>query len=227
MSRAIVKVELWLAFAFGLVALSVLFAVALFAPQQNALLITVARVTLALACAGIAAIIPGFLHFQLQPTISTAVRAGGALAVFVLVYFFNPPGLIKDESNIPPPPTADYMPVVKEWLAKVDEGKFVEAYESAGSETKNEYPSEFFVSLFKTYLTPLGPVVNRKLLAANSATLLPTGERGNFRIISFETNFANGKQMEQVTVKGDGAVWKIRSHNYSPINLKQQNEDRR
>lgn len=57
MPRSTVKLEVWLAFVFGLLALAVLFAVALFAQHQNPLLITVARVTLALACAGIAAVI--------------------------------------------------------------------------------------------------------------------------------------------------------------------------
>jgi hypothetical protein len=197
----------------------VLFAVALFAQQQNALLITVARVTLAIACAGIAAVIPGFLHIQMQPTISTVIRAGGALAVFVLVYFFNPPGLI--QLDPPPPPTADYMQVVQDWQAKIDGGEFIAAYKSASLDTHKEYSPELFVSLFQTYLAPLGTVIHRKLLGANSATALPTGEKGTFRLISYETEFSAGKkQLEQIVVKVEGNEWKVRNHTYYPVESK-------
>lgn len=47
----------------------------------------VLRVVLALAGAGAAAVIPGLLKVEL----SRGIRAGGALAIFVVIYFANPP----------------------------------------------------------------------------------------------------------------------------------------
>lgn len=44
------------------------------------------RITLALAAGGITAMLPGFLSVE----ISNYIRAGGALASFVVIYFFNP-----------------------------------------------------------------------------------------------------------------------------------------
>src|SRR5258707_7916348 len=48
------------------------------------------RVVLALAAGGVGALIPGLIRVQAGPY----VRAGGALALFVLVFWFNPPKLV-------------------------------------------------------------------------------------------------------------------------------------
>lgn len=54
------------------------------------------RVVLALAAAGVGALLPGLISVNAGPY----VRAGGALALFVLVYWFNPPKLVKDPSQL-------------------------------------------------------------------------------------------------------------------------------
>ena len=80
-----------LAFVFGVVFVVVLLAVAFFVPNPTAFQYTVFRIVLALAAAGVAAMIPGFLAVN----ISTWLRAGGALAIFVIVYFYAPAALEK------------------------------------------------------------------------------------------------------------------------------------
>ena len=45
---------------------------------------------LSLAAAGVAATVPGFLNLDLDLGTSLILRAGGALAIFVVVFFFNP-----------------------------------------------------------------------------------------------------------------------------------------
>jgi hypothetical protein len=58
------------------------------------------RTVLAIAAAGIGAILPGFLFVNIKtpmvPWLQLAIRAGGGLALFVLVYFFNPAHPITD-----------------------------------------------------------------------------------------------------------------------------------
>lgn len=78
------------AFAFGVVFVIALLVLALFVPNPTPFQYTVFRVVLALAAAGAAAMIPGFL----QVTIAEWLRAGGALAVFVIVFFYNPAQLV-------------------------------------------------------------------------------------------------------------------------------------
>jgi TIR domain len=82
------------AFAFGIVFVVALLTLAILFPAPTPFQYMVFKVVLSLAAAGMAAMIPGFLTV----TISGMLQAGGALAVFAVVYFFNPASLV-----VPPP----------------------------------------------------------------------------------------------------------------------------
>jgi len=79
-----------IAFGFGGVFVVTLLIIAVFFSRPTAFQYVVFKTVLALAAAGVAAMIPGFLEL----VISTWLRAGGALAVFIIVYFYNPARLI-------------------------------------------------------------------------------------------------------------------------------------
>jgi hypothetical protein len=78
-----------LAFAFGVVFCSVLLGVALIYQHPTPSMMFVVRVILSVAAAGVGAVIPGLLQVK-----TPYVRAGGALALAVIVFFFNPPALL-------------------------------------------------------------------------------------------------------------------------------------
>ena len=80
----------------GLVFLSLLFVAALLIPQPTLFQVNVFKTLLALFAAGIGALIPGFIEVDYKPYI----RAGGALALFVIVYFFDPAGYTADEVTV-------------------------------------------------------------------------------------------------------------------------------
>lgn len=82
-------------FAFGIAFIVVLLILAIFFPNPTPFQFEVFKTVLALAAAGVAALIPGLLNVDLP-----AVRATGALAVLILVYKFSPAALV-----VPPPPT--------------------------------------------------------------------------------------------------------------------------
>lgn len=77
-------------FVFGTGFLITLLVLSLFFPEPKPFQYLVFRAILALAAAGFAAFIPGFIHVEIKP----AIRAGGALAVFVVVYFFSPATMV-------------------------------------------------------------------------------------------------------------------------------------
>ena len=79
-----------LAFAFGCFFAIVLLLIAIFDRNPTQLAIFIYRVVLALVAAGIGAVIPGMIDVNVQPVI----RAGGAIALFVIVFWFNPPNLV-------------------------------------------------------------------------------------------------------------------------------------
>ena len=80
-----------LAFVFGAVFIVVLLIAAFAVPNPTAFQYTVFRIVLALAAAGVAAMFSGFLEME----IPKVLRAGGALAVFAVVYFYAPAALEK------------------------------------------------------------------------------------------------------------------------------------
>jgi hypothetical protein len=83
-------------FVFGIIFVNAILILATVYPDPTVFQYTVFRIVLALAAAGVAAFVPGFL----QVTISNWLRAGGAMAVFVIVYFYSPAQLVY-QPNIP------------------------------------------------------------------------------------------------------------------------------
>ncbi len=73
-------------FYFSIGALLLLLALTVFAPGWQRDNNTLAHVLMALAAAGVAATLPGFLNFEW----GAGLKSGGSLAVFVLVYFLQP-----------------------------------------------------------------------------------------------------------------------------------------
>ena len=82
--------EKLLAYGFGVIFVVVLLAIAVYVPNPTPFQFVVFKVVLALAAAGVAAMIPGFIEFN----IPTYLRAGGAIAVFAIVFFKNPASLV-------------------------------------------------------------------------------------------------------------------------------------
>jgi len=84
------QLELVLAFVFGCVALAAVLWLAFRAETLSEQQFEILRIVLALAGGGVGAVIPGFLDLSVKASTKLALRAGGALAVFVVLYFWSP-----------------------------------------------------------------------------------------------------------------------------------------
>lgn len=84
--QAAPKISLWLG-ASLMVAILLLI---IFIPCPSATQYFVFRIIIALAAAGLAAIIPGVLNIHL----TNGITAGGAIAIFAVVYFFDPASVV-------------------------------------------------------------------------------------------------------------------------------------
>jgi internalin A len=82
--------EKYLMFGFSIAFIIVIITIALFVPNPTAFQYTIFRVVLALFAAGTAIMIPGALEI----TIKNWLKATGAIAVFVIVYFYSPASLV-------------------------------------------------------------------------------------------------------------------------------------
>jgi hypothetical protein len=81
-----IGVDKLLAFCFGVFFALILLLIAIFDRKPSPIGILIYRVLLALVAAGVGAVLPGMIDVN----INALTRAGGAIALFVVVYRFNP-----------------------------------------------------------------------------------------------------------------------------------------
>lgn len=83
-------VQLVFIMVFGSTFVVAILIIALFVSHPTDFQYGVFRTVLAMAAAGVAVFIPGMLQLTLERKQLFALRAGGAIAVFAVVYFFDP-----------------------------------------------------------------------------------------------------------------------------------------
>ena len=105
------------ALIIGICFLITIIIVAISLPEPSKFQIFVFRITLALAAAAIGAIIPGFILVKFR----NFVRAGGAIALFVLIYLVNPPALVVPE---PPCEHEGYLGTLRQHLNALPDKEF-------------------------------------------------------------------------------------------------------
>ena len=201
-------------FAFGVIFIITMLVLAVKFPNPKEFPYTVFRIVLAVAIAGVAAFVPGFL----QVNVNGIVRAGGAMAVFVIVYFFSPAKLVSDPI-IPPPPIEDAQKTIESWQQKVDTEQYAKAWEEASEATQHSFYKNVFVDLFQKQRSPLGPPISRKLHSVVPMQALPDGQKGNFVTYAYQTRFtnSNGDVLEYITVKVEKGGWKVLYHVMGPM----------
>jgi hypothetical protein len=91
--------EKLIALIFGVIFVAAILALAVIFPQPTQFQYIVFRIVLAIAAAGFVSMTPGFLEI----TVSNWLRAGGALAVFVVVFFWNPAALVAPSPQVQAP----------------------------------------------------------------------------------------------------------------------------
>ncbi len=96
------SVEKLATFIFGVAFLAVMLGLALLVPNPSESQSFIFRVVAAAAAGGAVVFLPGAVNVTIKPSI----RAGGAFAVFALVYAFNPPKTTTAPQ--PPPATNKY-----------------------------------------------------------------------------------------------------------------------
>ncbi|MBK1877987.1 DUF4019 domain-containing protein [Pelagicoccus mobilis] len=201
-------------FIFGIVFLSTILTLATAFPDPTPFQYTTFRIVLALSVAGIAAFVPGFLHLK----IGNIIKAGGALSVFCVVYFFSPAGLVASPEPPPPPPKENAKLAISSWLDKIDNGDYADAWGEISSEGKKRFYKNLFIETFENQRTPLGIAVERDIYGLSQINQLPDGTIGNFAIYTYRTLFKNVENhlLEQVTVVVEENEWRVLFHMFYP-----------
>ena len=126
------------AFSFGVVFVVTLIVLAIKFPHPTPFQYNIFRTTSSLAAAGVGAMIPGFLDIKVDATTGLLIRAGGALAVFIVIFFFNPAKLATSENSaeadVPPLKLPTGAPVPQDMHAAfVEVWRALSTLQSAGN----------------------------------------------------------------------------------------------
>ncbi len=196
-----------LAYVFGVVFIGIILMIAIFVPNPTPFSYTIFRVVLALAAAGVGAVIPGFLEVSFR----NILRASGAVALFVVVYFFAPVALSEPNETIAPPPTANARPAANAWLALVDRGDYAAAYGSMSRTFRSRYSAEDMAELMSNERRTLGRVVARRFESASNAQSPPGAAPGHYQGYGFRTRFEREPRhiYEAVWLEAEGQDWRV------------------
>lgn len=201
------NVDKYLVFAFGVIFISVLlwlvFRETTPLTEDKAKLV---HLVSALAAAGVGAALPGNIDIQHR----TWLRAGGAVALFVLVFVYDP------ARSVAPPgtwPNEDPDRVIQRHLSLIDKGDYDAAYDGLSAEAKKQYSKAEFIKLFSAYRMPFGDVKSRNLIGINTLAEFQ-GLKGPFKGYGYITSFASGVTAQEpiwtiVTGKNE---WGVFSH---------------
>jgi hypothetical protein len=178
-------------------------------------------VVLALAAAGVGAILPGSLGVEWTGVGGLpAVRAGGALAMFAMVFAFQP----KIEQAIVriTPPKESPFPVAEEFLEANDGGDMSRVWTLLDADAKGlVVGSEVELrELYQNSVSPLGRVIHRAKKGASLVETPPGFPIGAYRQINFKTQFETDGQrcrLEVITVRANQDMqWRVFSYVISP-----------
>ncbi len=103
------------------------------------------------------------------------------------------------------------LQAAEQWLLLVDQGKYLESWETAAELFRNAVTKEQWQQTLTAVRKPLGPLVVRKLKSKQYATSLPGAPDGQYVVIQYETSFGNKKSaIETVTPMLDtDGKWRV------------------
>lgn len=212
--RGSIEINVLLSFIFGVVFVSIMLGFALFVPYPTPFAVWVFITVLALAAAGVGAMVPGVIHAK----VGGWVRAGGAMAFFVLVFFFQP--VIKGSIEIIFPPSSGEE-ISESFLRALDLGEGERAWRMVDPLMQEhlDISGNLWQRLFETERQPLGAPTDRRLVGANNLTNPPGMPEGGYRLLSFQSKFDEEEKcrFENIYLRAKNEKeWSLFSYQISP-----------
>lgn len=197
------------AFIFGIVFISTILVITYVNPNPSSNQYGIYRTVMALAAGGIGAVLPGFLHVSFKNTL----RAGGAIALFIIVYFFNP---ALPDNTIGPIPKKDPKVISDNWLKMVDNQQYNDAYQSMAKGFRDRYPFQQFNELISSARTSLGDSKARKYTSVQAFENIPGAPKGHYRQYVYRTKFSMETQniYEVIWIAAESDEWKVAGFNF-------------
>jgi hypothetical protein len=213
-----IEINTLLGFAFGVIFLSIMLAFAVGFPNPSPFQIHVFITALSLSAAGVGAVLPGYIEVRYK----NLVRAGGAFALFAIVWFFHPviaSNVATFEKPAQPPDA-----VIARFFEDLGQGKIADSYRDLDQVSRDTMvPSEaLWRQLYDANLKDLGKVEVRKLMGVNSFESPSGFPIGIYQQFGYMTKFSNvaGCRAESVIVRAtQDKQWRVYSYQISPVTV--------
>lgn len=212
MARPARNPETIAAFAFGVLFLTVMLVLIVWISTPTPAQFFVFRLTLALSAAGVGALLPGFLHFNMPLPMQGSIRAGGALALFASVWFTDPKTIGVEVI----PPKQDARVLIEKFLGLSDIGDHQAAYKLYSKRTRDLIKEETYVSMGKEVRDSLGKVGTRLPTQAATPQQLQ-GLTAPFVMLMYQGTYEKKKGIwaEMVSTVAEDGEWRIYGYNVS------------
>jgi hypothetical protein len=217
-----VDIKTLIAFAFGAIFIISILVFTAVVKDPSPTEIWTYRVILALAAAGVAAILPGFIDIKYK----SLVQAGGAIGVFVLVLVAFPAPTPTPAKTVAASaedfvwPMEDPEFAARKYVDLVDNNKFLEAFELVDSSAGYTWNS--FETSYKAGRTPLGVVDDRRQ-TGSQRTFDPSGmAKGAYALVTYQTKFSKEEKCREEVVSlkvTPTKTWRVAGHTSSPVQV--------
>jgi uncharacterized protein DUF4019 len=206
-----IDINILFSFVFGVVFLAIMLGFATWYPNPTPFQIKVFVTALSAAAAGVGAVIPGILNVRIK----VVVRAGGALALFVIVWFSQP--VLEQTVVTLQAPTESPTPVIDQFLSDLDKHDVAKAYADLDPLSRETMVPTLALwqQLYDANIKNLGQLESRKLMGVNSATSPSGAPVGIYQSNSYLGKYSNisGCRPEAVTVRAtQDKQWRVYSY---------------
>ncbi|HIE8865518.1 MULTISPECIES: DUF4019 domain-containing protein [Klebsiella] len=219
------QMQIIAAFTFGIIFVSVVLFLVFYTPNLDSNKMWVVHVVMSLAAAGVAAVLPGFIDLQGRlPWLNmTVVRAGGALAIFCLVFLY-PINKASPPSTIPYTPETNSFDKARRWIDLINIRDFQSAYKELTIVNKGQHSLDSFISDVEPIIKALGNSMSQNKNADNAFSSPPANDYpvGSYRYYRFLAKFSNETDtvVLEVLLVGEEETkdWKVYSFSIQKIN---------
>lgn len=149
-------------------------------------------------------------------------RLLGGIAIMLAVVIAVALSVVSHQGPDGPAPAAQVSQSAKDkaavasaeqWVKLLDARRWEDSWRVSGATFRSQLSPADWVSTIQPLRPPMGAVSSRALKAMSSASSLPGAPDGNYKIVQFETNFANRRgAVETVVLAQEGANWKVNGY---------------
>jgi hypothetical protein len=208
--------ERYSVFIFGVVFLSVMIILSIWIPEPTKSQFFTLKLAMALAAAGIGALLPGLLELKIPLIPTSFIKASGAIGLFIIVWYTDPAKLAIN--GIAPPPVAEAPMVGDKFIALLDSKNYQQAYSMFSAVQRQTISEQTFTQLSNNVRVPLGNRTKGPTISNVTPANELMGHPGAFVGLQYQSRYDTQSNVwaDFIILIAEEGDWKIQSHIIAP-----------